>query len=930
MPHGLEGFDFFLASETASKRPLMSFGDTDHDLDAKRLKREGEVATEAEVSFEDGMDLLVQNALSNINDLMGQLTDEPDMSAVVPTTEPDPATDPMDLDVSQIHDSLPPAPAVFLSEPEKFVRQANINALGILAMSVLLTLSQKPFEEVTRKLQDPTSDHSCSLRKLRTSLEATRSLYSPGPILFASEFELTSHDSQTIILLSNLAQIGLWILDGDASSMREAEMHMMPIFRDPLVILPKKLSDLWVAIKTQLAIEDLQTKDPARSFDEQLNFSLLEGFELKLKDGQADQDLSDSSQELLSSLKSRKDELLRLAQSELGLAAVRNSYPPENAVRTFSICASEQLVSATQLGHTFGLSIPAPTEEDVLQGLPGATDTGEIDMDDLDSFFEKTTSGLVQSALAGFTDEEPQPAPASVPTPTPAPAPVSEPAPVTTTAVAASTPATPTITTTKPEAPTPTPGNYITDYKELEALVAESTSNYVKTTLQGLSPAPYQPTVPTSTAESMAAQTSSLFSHLHQQHAQHSYYTSLSHVVPEPQPQHPVTGENLPPNQSFPSAILYDKARQAALSKTTAHTRREGLHSTRRPWSQEEEKALMAGLDMVKGPHWSQILTLFGPAGTISDILKDRTQVQLKDKARNLKLFFLKTNSEMPYYLQAVTGELKTRAPTQAARKEAEERARLNSEEDQAKLQGIMALAGGLQHPPQNRGAAGSVSAVGSGVVTPAQSAAQVAGQHAGVNNQQGANGYTATQTPARPGIQTTSHQAIHSVAQPSARPQSQLPPQVPRPQPQQAATQGIQAAMQQPVQQNQQTMGQYGQQPTHHHLQHQMHRQASTSRPATPQTPSHHRQSSGTPTPGPAAVSTHSSPVPAAQPQPQHTLKLPTPPQPQMSYAPVTQASPVEPIQHTESHPTDLSNDNAAEAALLQGLQAAVAEATS
>ncbi len=109
----------------------------------------------------------------------------------------------------------------------------------------------------------------------------------------------------------------------------------------------------------------------------------------------------------------------------------------------------------------------------------------------------------------------------------------------------------------------------------------------------------------------------------------------------------------------------------------------------------------MAGLDMVKGPHWSQILSLFGPNGTISDILKDRTQVQLKDKARNLKLFFLKTSSEMPYYLQSVTGELKTRAPSQAARKEAEEKARVNSEEEQARLQGIMTLASGLQnnHP---------------------------------------------------------------------------------------------------------------------------------------------------------------------------------------------------------------------------------------
>jgi hypothetical protein len=118
----------------------------------------------------------------------------------------------------------------------------------------------------------------------------------------------------------------------------------------------------------------------------------------------------------------------------------------------------------------------------------------------------------------------------------------------------------------------------------------------------------------------------------------------------------------------------------------------------------------MAGLDMVKGPHWSQILTLFGQNGTISDILKDRTQVQLKDKARNLKLFFLKTNSEMPYYLQCVTGELKTRAPSQAARKEAEEKARLNSEEEQARIQGIFTLAGGLQNTPRNIGSPATTS----------------------------------------------------------------------------------------------------------------------------------------------------------------------------------------------------------------------------
>lgn len=157
--------------------------------------------------------------------------------------------------------------------------------------------------------------------------------------------------------------------------------------------------------------------------------------------------------------------------------------------------------------------------------------------------------------------------------------------------------------------------------------------------------------------------------------------------------------------QTAPTQVLYEQARQAAVAKASPHSRRPGLPSQRRPWSTEEENALMAGLDQVKGPHWSQILALYGAKGQVSEILKDRNQVQLKDKARNLKLFFLKSNIEVPYYLQCVTGELKTRAPSQAARKEAEERARLASDEEQARFHGIMALAGGMQeqHPHQQQ-----------------------------------------------------------------------------------------------------------------------------------------------------------------------------------------------------------------------------------
>ena len=154
--------------------------------------------------------------------------------------------------------------------------------------------------------------------------------------------------------------------------------------------------------------------------------------------------------------------------------------------------------------------------------------------------------------------------------------------------------------------------------------------------------------------------------------------------------------------QTAPTQVLYERARLAATAKASPSNRRAGLPSQRRPWTTEEENALMAGLDRVKGPHWSQILAMFGPGGTINESLKDRNQVQLKDKARNLKLFFLKSGIEVPYYLQFVTGELKTRAPAQAAKNEARERAKQRGDEDRAHIEGVMALAGGqMQNLPQ-------------------------------------------------------------------------------------------------------------------------------------------------------------------------------------------------------------------------------------
>lgn len=150
------------------------------------------------------------------------------------------------------------------------------------------------------------------------------------------------------------------------------------------------------------------------------------------------------------------------------------------------------------------------------------------------------------------------------------------------------------------------------------------------------------------------------------------------------------------PQHNVSTQEQYEKARLAATAKAAAKPKgTTPTPSQRRPWSSEEETALMNGLDRVKGPHWSQILAMYGAGGTVSEVLKDRNQVQLKDKARNLKLFFLKSGNEVPPYLKHVTGELKTRAPVQAAKHDAKKQLQASSSEDRATADAISALTGG-------------------------------------------------------------------------------------------------------------------------------------------------------------------------------------------------------------------------------------------
>ena len=146
---------------------------------------------------------------------------------------------------------------------------------------------------------------------------------------------------------------------------------------------------------------------------------------------------------------------------------------------------------------------------------------------------------------------------------------------------------------------------------------------------------------------------------------------------------------------------LYQDARIAATVRASQQRPiiQPSSSSHRRPWSNEEEKALLHGLDKVRGPYWSQILAMFGEGGSISEVLRDRNQVQLKDKARNLKLFFLKNGQEVPDFLKLVTGELKTRAPTKAAQHDTDSKSPgVSAANTTGALSTLTKATGGRQH----------------------------------------------------------------------------------------------------------------------------------------------------------------------------------------------------------------------------------------
>ncbi|KAL1883025.1 hypothetical protein VTK73DRAFT_100 [Phialemonium thermophilum] len=584
----------------------------------------------------------------------------------------------------------------FSSNPYYMMRTMSLPLLGSLAVQTLLALSQQSREETEALLADVGSEYRRAYDLLKSTMEHARRIFSDkSPVLSADELEISDSEDRETIRMANLAALSTSIFQGDDDLLPDGHDTFTSIFIPEDGDLTDAAATLCLSLKTQAFLRILKHAESRPGWSDALDKYFPTNADDAVKKQFGDSPFGVQERErLISGIKSLRQTLLESVVDESKRPHLAEQYPFSSVVDSLSAYLQSHLPTIIEYAEKYGINIPI--SEDVTVSELLNTVREDPDHDELSLLLRNATSGLVPEKMVQRD----------------------------TTALEASQSEDPSSDslglgkliqdslltengTVKGETSDTSTANATDTFESqgLASLIASKLSNGFGSNSDTNSshPSPYRHSLHPSSGSHV---TSSSLAQLNQL-SQTPYYTY--NQVPPPQPT--TDTRDLPPNQSHPTAVLYERARQAAVAKSSSTARREGLHSTRRAWTPEEEKALMQGLDMVKGPHWSQILTLFGQNGTISDILKDRTQVQLKDKARNLKLFFLKTNSEMPYYLQCVTGELKTRAPSQAARKEAEERARMNSEEEQGRMQAFGAMPGMVHTHAQNHSSPGPNSA---------------------------------------------------------------------------------------------------------------------------------------------------------------------------------------------------------------------------
>ncbi|KAL1998725.1 hypothetical protein VTN02DRAFT_5675 [Thermoascus thermophilus] len=556
----------------------------------------------------------------------------------------------------------------------------SLPILDNLSTQILSLLAKSSYQDITSFVSEPDSENGQAYATMRSLFDHTKKVYSTKkPFLSPTELDLTEPAQVDIIRKANLASFVSSIFGTQEISFSELNDHFLDVFVPEGNRLLKVQGALFLELKTQAFIASMNSTERSRT---ELLYDLfpddLEQRLLARRPGT--RQLAPSEADFVKRARSRRDILLGEINNEASLKALPDKYHWEDFLRDLSSYISKNFDAISHQQTKKAAKARQSTSNGETQEQPSAPlesqfsvapQPPDVPVDrNMHGDLVARAARAAQIALQGHglrrsqqsqqqqqqkqgAQQPAQPARPAHGLPTPQQAAQAPPQPV----------------AQQPFQHSPTPPGYQQQPEQLTFQQSPLQANFQQ----------YNP------ANNNNNSNASITARANAAAANYGYMPGVPHY-----------------SQSQPTQILYERARMAATAKSSPSSRRAGLPSQRRPWTTEEENALMAGLDRVKGPHWSQILAMFGPGGTINESLKDRNQVQLKDKARNLKLFFLKSGIEVPYYLKFVTGELKTRAPAQAAKHEAREREKKQGEEDKAHVEGIegmMALAGA--HPQQ-------------------------------------------------------------------------------------------------------------------------------------------------------------------------------------------------------------------------------------
>lgn len=170
-------------------------------------------------------------------------------------------------------------------------------------------MAQPPLEETIKLVRDGDCDQGRAFRRLKQSFELTRLLYTSEHVLSPSELAAHDADSRAVFELANLAQLGLWLVDGAQESLDEADECFLAIFGCQMSDLPAGMEELYLNIMTQRAVESLAVKQPEKPSEELLGEVLMSGLEDRLRGQHGGNELTSAYQHFVSSVNSRKETL---------------------------------------------------------------------------------------------------------------------------------------------------------------------------------------------------------------------------------------------------------------------------------------------------------------------------------------------------------------------------------------------------------------------------------------------------------------------------------------------------------------------------------------------------------------------------------------------------------------------------------------------